>query len=142
MQREQLLFPLRGVMEMQEFGRTPPGFAVEARNVVGYDPILNRLRGGKRPGTGRIISDPVVAGASVQRIGQITLNADNFITANFFTDPAAGPNGQGGWGFPDFEWTPPSDPADPIESGVLGITIDGLGATVGTTTISLTWSHS
>lgn len=103
-----LPFPLKGVTENSAYSRVPEGFALDALNVVGFDVSEERLRGGKRPGTARAIAEPVhLAGVPVQRLGQVTLAAGNFINPDlFFTDPdwdiGSGPGFApgGGWGYP------------------------------------------
>lgn len=105
-------FPVKGVTENAGYGTFPEGFALESLNVVGFDVLEGRLRGGKRPGTGRAVRDPVDAeGSPIQRLRQVTLDSAEFIdAAGFFTDPffdiGSGPTCQGpggGWAFSDPE---------------------------------------
>jgi hypothetical protein len=123
-------FPVKGVTENSSYGTVPEGFALGARNVVGFDVLEGRLRGGKRPGTGRAIYTPVDSvGSPVQRMKQVTLDSAEFTdAAGFFDDPffdiGSGPTGAGfggGWGFPRTDWDFTLNPSGPGGFGTNGI---------------------
>jgi hypothetical protein len=123
-------FPIKGVTENSAYGTVPEGFALDALNVVSFDVLERRLRGGKRPGTGRAMHSPVdVVGAAVQRMKQVTLDSAEFTdAAGFFDDPffdiGSGPTGDGfggGWGFPRTDWDFTLNPSGPGGFGTHGI---------------------
>src|SRR5690606_33429296 len=123
-------FPVKGVTENSAYGTVPEGFALGALNVVSFDVVEGRLRGGKRPGTGRAIYYPVhSSGFAVQRMRQVVLDSAEFIdAAEFFDDPfydiGSGPTGEGsggGWGFPRYDWDFTIDPTGPGGFGTSGI---------------------
>jgi hypothetical protein len=102
-------FPVRGITENAGYGNVPEGFALDFLNVVSFDVLEGRLRGGKRPGTGRAIRDAVdTEGTPIQCMQQVTLDSAEFIdAAGFFDDPffdiGSGPTCEGpggGWAFP------------------------------------------
>lgn len=125
-----LRFPARGFTEHASYSDVPEGFTVRALNVVPFDVLEDRLRGGKRPGTARAIANPVdTAGLAVQRMGQVTLTAGSFIAPDaFFVDTdwdlGSGPNGGGeggGWGFPRpvFIGIDPEEEHDELAAGTV-----------------------
>jgi hypothetical protein len=125
-----LPFPVKGITENSAYGTVPEGYALESLNVVGFDVLEGRLRGGKRPGTGRAIRNPVkTAGTPVLRMRQVTLDSAEFTdAAGFFDDPffadGSGPTGGGsggGWGFPRYDWDFDFDSTGPGGFGIHGI---------------------
>ncbi len=50
--------------EASVYGRT----CADARNVRAYEATLDRRRGGRRPGTSKVLDDPLVAGWVVQHM--------------------------------------------------------------------------
>jgi len=123
-------FPVKGVTENCAYGVVPEGYALESLNVVGFDVLEGRLRGGKRPGTGRAVRDPVDAeGTPVFRMRQVTLDSAEFIdAAGFFDDPffddGSGPTGEGsggGWAFPRYDWDFDLNPNGPGGFGIYGV---------------------
>jgi hypothetical protein len=94
-------WPVKGLTENVGYSTVPTGYVLDALNVVGFDALEGRLRGGKRPGTGRAIRDPVDGvGVPIRRMKQVVLDSAEFIdAAGFFTDPffdiGSGPTGDG-----------------------------------------------
>lgn len=60
------MFPVRGLHEGIGYDIQPPGTTADALNVSGYDCILNRLRGGSRPGVSKYASTQINGSHPVQ----------------------------------------------------------------------------
>lgn len=74
MPQQELNWPVKGVTENTPHGRIPPGFTHEngALNVRPFDPAEDRLRGGKRPGSGDFIGSAINGTNRIQRMIQGT----------------------------------------------------------------------
>ncbi len=74
-QNIELPFPLLGVSGDHALSRTPDGMAPDALNVVGFDPIGDRLRGGQRPGLSKHFTTQFGAdgGSRIQAMRQNTI---------------------------------------------------------------------
>ena len=91
-------FPIAGVDREDAFGVQKPrevAKGVYARttpaavNVVAYEPLSGRKRGGSRPGLAQVIPDQPVAGWIVQGLGVIGTTVFNYRLANgSFADPS------------------------------------------------------
>ena len=67
-QRMDLIFPLRGIDDGWAFGRQPEGSCPDASNVVPFDPISSRARGGQRWGTSKVFAAQHNGSNALQRI--------------------------------------------------------------------------
>lgn len=131
MQNIDFPFPHKGVIDTLPYSAKPGEYAIEALNVVSFDVAEDRIRGGRRPGTGRALRDPVaLEGIPVRRMRQIILDSNTFVDPDaFFTDPfhgiGSGPTGEGpgapwGWVDPEFYFEPGTpDPLPALEPGYL-----------------------
>lgn len=76
----ELLFPLRGIDETWAFGRQPEGTSPDAQNVMPYDALDTRARGGQRWGTSKYYS---VLHNSTNAIQRITSHATAVSSTDF-----------------------------------------------------------
>lgn len=69
-----ILFPFKGLHEGAAYARQPQGTTPSCLNVIGRDPVTDRLRGGSRPGTRKYLAsavngaNPITAGICVTKI--------------------------------------------------------------------------
>ncbi len=87
MAQKQLLeipFPLLGLNENWAFGRQPEGTTPDAQNVVPFDPIDSRVRGGQRWGTSKYYSSLHNGANALQQLTSIVLSVAG--GANTFTE--------------------------------------------------------
>lgn len=116
-------FPTRGLDQSRGFWMQQPGTTREGVNVIGFEPLADRLRGGMRPGLSKYVSGQVPSGSHVlQDLNFIvTQDATRLPTSidlgwpDFVYDPSS-PGPPTSWG-----WTPllgPSgDPLVPLTTG-------------------------
>ncbi|MCX7429359.1 MAG: hypothetical protein NTW96_27515 [Planctomycetia bacterium] len=68
----ELPFPFKGVSGDSAFGRVPEGMSPDALNVMGFDALGGRLRGGQRPGLSKYWTTALNGGLPVQSLIQGT----------------------------------------------------------------------
>ena len=68
----ELVFPLRGINEGWGFNKQPEGTTPDAQNVVPFDTLDGRIRGGQRWGTSKFYSSLWNGAAAIQRISSVT----------------------------------------------------------------------
>lgn len=68
----ELVFPLKGINDGWAFGRQPEGTTPDAQNVVPFDTLDTRARGGQRWGTSKYYSSLHNGAAVIQRITSVT----------------------------------------------------------------------
>ncbi len=78
-------FPLLGINENWAFGRQPEGTTPDAQNVVPFDPIDSRARGGQRWGTSKYFSAQHNGSNALQRLSSNVLSAVDTQVAYTFT---------------------------------------------------------
>ncbi len=81
-----LIFPLKGIDETWAFGRQPEGTTPDCLNVIPFDSLESRARGGQRWGTSKYYSDLHNGANALQRMTSIALSAatsDTSITDTF-----------------------------------------------------------
>lgn len=83
-----VVFPVRGLHEGIGFDIQPAGTTADALNVSGYDAILNRLRGGSRPGLSKYAPTQVNGSHPVQPIMKLstavsTTSREEAVTEDF-----------------------------------------------------------
>jgi len=66
----ELIFPLRGINDNWAFGRQPEGTTPDCLNVVPFDPLDSRARGGQRWGLSKYITDAFNGTEAIQGIRQ------------------------------------------------------------------------
>lgn len=98
-----LNFPFAGFTDTDSDESLPDNVTPRAKNVQTFDVLGERARGGKRPGTRRVVANPL-AGA-VQRMRMVVLSSGVPLEASFsfddpFADTGSGSTGSGvggGW---------------------------------------------
>lgn len=65
-------FPLRGINDAWAFGKQPEGTTPDAENVMPFDSLDSRARGGQRPGLSKYYAAQHNGSAAIQRITSIT----------------------------------------------------------------------
>lgn len=116
--KQEIPQPFKGLIDLISFSQFPQGATLDCLNVVPFDPVTGRMRISQRAGTGRAVEQQVAGHNPIQRMGQITLQAGEFL----------GPAGQGDdwfdgegdpqvWGWPDYEYEEEID----LESGELSL---------------------
>lgn len=83
-----VVFPVRGLHEGIGFDIQPAGTTADALNVSGYDAILNRLRGGSRPGLSKYAAHQVNGSNPIQPILKMstavsTTSREELVTEDF-----------------------------------------------------------
>jgi len=86
----ELIFPLKGINDTWAFGRQPEGTCPDAQNVLPFDPLDSRARGGQRWGISKYFDNTVSGSNAIQRIdcivksitGGSSSTTDTFTQAN------------------------------------------------------------
>lgn len=68
----ELPFPFKGVSGDSAFGRVPEGMSPDSLNVMGFDALGGRFRGGQRPGLTKFLTNALNSGLPIQSIIQGT----------------------------------------------------------------------
>ncbi len=95
----ELIFPLRGIDENWAFGRSPEGTCPDAQNVIPFDSLDSRARGGQRWGTSKYYAVQHNGAAALQRI---TSTALSIATPSSLTETFTQANGV----LDDTKWYP------------------------------------
>jgi len=78
----ELPFPLQGVAGDAAYTRFPEAVSPDALNVMGYDALGNRLRGGQRPGLSKFLASAVNGTNQIQSLGLVTTAFSESIVAD------------------------------------------------------------
>jgi hypothetical protein len=83
-QLTELFFPVKGLDENWAYGKQPEGTSPDALNVVPFDAIADRLRGGQRWGISKYIADAFNVAETIQAMKQATtLTASSGFAGSF-----------------------------------------------------------
>lgn len=81
-----VMFPVKGLHEGVGYDIQPPGTTSDASNVRGFDPLKKRLRGGRRPGTGKYYASAINGTNVIQTMAKAVVG-----TAYVSQNPDNGP---------------------------------------------------
>lgn len=81
-----VVFPVRGLHEGVGYDIQPPGTSPDLLNVRGYDALKNRLRGGRRPGLSKYLTDQVNGANPIQALQKVVEAVNSASTSSTITD--------------------------------------------------------